>query len=189
MTVELDAVMHGFRRALPSVERHGANVLLTRARLCDFQRSLGPADCPKPHELDEASRDLDSEGWRRLDLLVGVAPLLTKAIQRSHELDPEPGQIWRDAFVGLALDMPLHTIVLLRESHPRREELARNWLLRLGIPIDGETPERSLERLERLDYARLMAAADAARDAADDRLQYLRKLQEKADLYAARDKY
>jgi hypothetical protein len=86
-----------------------------------------------------------------------------------------------EAFVGLARSTPLLTMELLRQGQLRVEEFARHFLARLGAQVAGETAAQSRERLERLDYEGLLAEAERARDSAEGRMDYLRRLQEEQD--------
>lgn len=171
MSVEVDALLHVLRAALVEVGGGEAPPLLVRARLADLHRDLG-VDAPSHDALDDATAFLDDEAWRRLWLLVALGEALGEALRETLRAG-----VWRSAFVELADDLDLLTLELLRDTHARREELCRNWLMRLGVAVTGETPEESVAALERLDYARLVARVDAARARADERLAYLRKLQ------------
>src|SRR5208283_4064709 len=95
----------------------------------------------------------------------------------------------KEAFVGLALATPLLTMTLLRQSPLRVEEFARHFLARLGTAVSGETAAQSRERLERLDYGRLLAEAERAKVSAEERMEYLRQLQEDQARRARRGKW
>ncbi len=191
LQLPLKAVLHVLRNEVARVERWQPDPLLARARLCDAFRDLG-VQIPTPQELDHALAEMDTPAWRRLYLVTFAAEdrAVGEALTVAHRFDANPCDFWKEAFVGFAQSMDLHPIALLRESNHRLEELTRTWLLRIGVGITGETPEQSLARLERIDYARLLAEVGRARTAADERLAYLRKLQEKADrLRAPRGKW
>lgn len=191
LQLPLKAVLHVLRNEVARVERWQPDPLLARARLCDAFRDLG-VQIPTPQELDHALAEMDTPAWRRLYLVTFAAEdrAVGEALTVAHRFDANPRDFWKEAFVGFAQSMDLHPIALLRESNHRLEELTRTWLLRVGVGITGETPEQSLARLERIDYARLLAEVGRARTAADERLAYLRKLQEKADrLRAPRGKW
>jgi hypothetical protein len=95
----------------------------------------------------------------------------------------------RTAFVGLARELPLLTMELLRQSELRIEEFARNFIARLGATVAGETPQQSRDRLHRLDYARLLEEAEQAKVSAEERMEYIRKLQEEQDKKTRRGKW
>jgi hypothetical protein len=63
----------------------------------------------------------------------------------------------------------------------RVEELARAGLGALGIAIAGETAAQSAAALQRLDYERLLAQAEQARQAAESRLAQLKQAQDEDD--------
>jgi hypothetical protein len=89
-------------------------------------------------------------------------------------------------FVGVARTTPLLTLDVLGRSPLRVEELARRLLAGLGLAVRGETARASRERLERLDYGRLLAEAERAREAAADRVEKLEKLQDEQEKNRAR---
>jgi hypothetical protein len=84
-------------------------------------------------------------------------------------------------FTSLAQDTNLLTIEVLAQSEQRVEELARRFLAAIRASINGESAEESKQRLNKLDYSRLLAEADRAREAAKDRAERLRQLQEQQE--------
>jgi hypothetical protein len=151
------------------------------ARLGDTCRDLGlsPVD---PAELRQHAQALDENGWMRLWLLALGARLdvIRPSLRALAEAMGAPGLVL-GGFVGVATGTPLLTMELLLTSRLRLEELARRWLHDLGASIEGETPEESREALDRLDYARLLAELDRAKLSAEERLAYLKKLQDEHD--------
>ncbi len=81
------------------------------------------------------------------------------------------------------------TVALVRQSAIRAEEFARHFSMRLGIAIRGETGEKSLKRLNALDYRRLLSEAEQAKQAAQDQMERLRKKQEQTDRGRRRGKW
>jgi hypothetical protein len=142
-----------------------------------------------PGDFDGLVLGLDAEAWRRLALVVAaldcddVRRVLPGLLAR-----PVEAQV-RRAFVDFARSTELLTLDLLRQSPHRVEEFARGWLDRLGASVEGETEEQSRERLARLDYGRLLAEAERARQEAEGRMEYLKKLQEQAGRRARRGKW
>ena len=61
------------------------------------------------------------------------------------------------------------------------EELARKFLASLGAAVKGEKPALSRQRLERLDYGRLLEETERARQAAEERVARLRQLQDEQE--------
>lgn len=154
---------------------------VVRARLADTLRDhdVEPVD---PAELDAVAAALDEGAWMRLELL-------TRAASRGALGDYLPARVGmlgasltvRLGFLSVAVGAPLLTLELLRQSGLRREELARGWLASLGVPVAGEAPEASRDALARLDYGRLLADVDSARKSAEERMAYLKKLQDEHD--------
>ena len=154
---------------------------LERARLADFCRDAGVP----PVALDTFeswTAELDEEAWRRLALQVeafgddGARSCLPAIHDANQSLAPLIGQL-----VDLATRMPMHTMDLLCQSVIRTEEFARAFAANAGIAIHGETAEESAVVLNRLDYSQLLAEAEAAKLSAEDRMAYLRALQEEEE--------
>ena len=59
--------------------------------------------------------------------------------------------------------------------------LALLFVALLGATVQGETPQDSRRRLERLDYRKLLAQAQEAQKSAEGRVQRLRELQEEQE--------
>ena len=97
-----------------------------------------------------------------------------------------PADLLTLGFVGVARTTPLLTLDLLARGPLRVEELARRLLAGLGLAVRGETARASRERLERLDYGRLLAEAERAREAAAERMEKLHKLQDEQEQNRAR---
>jgi hypothetical protein len=162
---------------------------LIRARLADGLRQAEVSP-PTPQECDPLFQGFDDEGWRRLAVLAGAldqedvrAALPELARQRP------PAELFALGFAGVARGTPLLTLDLLARGPLRVEELARRLLAGLGLAVRGESERVSRERLERLDYGRLLAEAERAREAAADRVEKLRKLQEMQELKRRRGKW
>jgi hypothetical protein len=154
---------------------------LVRARLADRCRDAGLTPL-LPLEFDVVTAGLDEEAWRRLALLVGTLDLdevrqALPALTADHPLR----DLIDNAFTGLANGTPLLTLELLRQSPLRVEELARRFLAALRATVRGESAKVSKQRLERLDYGRLLAEAERAKQAATDRMEQLRRLQEEQE--------
>jgi hypothetical protein len=151
------------------------------ARLGDMCRDFGLAPVD-PAEVRKHASVLDEEGWTRLWLLALGASrdAVEPALRVLAEARGAQGLVL-GGFVGVAAATPLLTLELLLTSSLRLEELSRRWLHELGASVEGETPEASRDALDRLDYARLLAELDRAKLSAEERLAYLKKLQEEHD--------
>jgi hypothetical protein len=163
-----------------SAGRH-AEPELVRARFADRCRDAGLLPLT-PEEFDALADGLDEEAWRRLALLVGALDLeavrgALPALAAGRPL----GGLVDEAFAGLARATPLLTLELLRQSPLRVEELARRFIAALGAAVRGESGQVSRQRLERLDYGRLLAEAERAKEAAAGRMEQLRALQEEQE--------
>jgi hypothetical protein len=191
---------------------------LVRARLADALRDAGAEPAPAAHVAGLFAR-LDEQGGRRLAVLVealrspsmagavgslcllpsgtavGVAGAARAAGAAGAGGAPASGgprgatALVERGLFGLALATPLLTLSLVRQSPLRLEELARRWIAALGARVEGETPEASAEQLARLDYERLLGEAEQARVAAEERANYLRKLQEAREKKRPRGKW
>lgn len=155
---------------------------LVRARLADGWRDAGLPPLP-PEGFAALARGLDEEAWRRLLLLTGALGLedVRGALPVLAAARHLPGSLEDTAFVELARQTPLLTLELLRQGPLRVEELARRFVAGLGAGVRGESAAVSRQRLERLDYGRLLAEAERAKQAAEERVEKLRKLQEERD--------
>jgi hypothetical protein len=154
---------------------------LTRARLADRCRDVNLTPV-LPEEFDRAAAALDAEGWRRLAVLVAaldLEPVRAALVPLANTWPMH--QVVSAAFTGLAQDTPLLTLEVLSQSAQRVEELTRRFLAALRAGIAGETSEISKRRLDLLDYGKLLAEAEKAREAAADRAERLRKLQEEQE--------
>ncbi len=154
---------------------------LVRARLADRCRDAGIKPL-LPDEFNVMAGRLDEEAGRRLALLVSTLDLggVREALAVLAVRWPL-GELVRAAFTGVARETPLLTLPLLRQSPLRVEELARRFLAGLGASVQGESAAVSRQRLERLDYGRLLAEAERAKEAAADRIEHLRRLQEEQE--------
>jgi hypothetical protein len=155
---------------------------VVRARLADTFRDL-EADPIDPAAFDALVQGFDEGAWARLWLVtLGAAQgVLGPALPALVATRGVPDLV-RTGFVELAAGSPLLTIDLLRQSPLRLEELTRRWLLMgLGALVEGEPFNVSLVALQRLDYADLLAQVDRAKLSAEERVAYLKKLQENRD--------
>ena len=77
--------------------------------------------------------------------------------------------------------LPLLTLDVLQQSDIRLEEFARHFCADWDLSIQGEEAAMSAARLKEIDFGRLMKEAKAARASAEERMAYLRELQEKEE--------
>jgi hypothetical protein len=154
---------------------------LVRARLADGCRDAG-LDPPTPEELDARVAGLLHEDWNRLGTLAFALDLPDmRAALAALAVSRPVLELLNAGFVEVVRRTPLLTLELLGRSPLRVEELARRLLADLGAGVGGESPRTSQERLERLDYERLLAEAERAREEAASRLEELHRLQDEQE--------
>jgi hypothetical protein len=184
--LDLAVLQAGLTAALARCAGRTSEPDLVRARLADHCRDAGLQPV-LPQEFDSLTQGFDDEAWSRLEILAAV--LETGAVRTALPALPaaaNPLELVSAAFVGLARDTALLTRELLRQSPLRVEELARRFVAALGAVVQGETEKVSRERLKRLDYGRLLADAERARQAAEGRMEQLRRLQDEQEKGRAR---
>ncbi len=178
--VPVAPVVAAMARAAAQLEAVDVDGALVAARLGDRCRDASVE--PMEYEtFDAASRSLDTQAWRRLAVLTSALdqPELRAGVESA--LQSRGATEIVGAFVATAKAKTKLEMGVLCRSPLRVEELARDLLARVAAPIEGETREQSRAALERLDYERLLALADQARDAAKQRMDYLKKAQEEDD--------
>ena len=147
---------------------------LAAARLMDGLRDAGLPVPPLP-TWAEAARELDRDAWQRVEVLTHLlrerelGPLVARALAR------DPARAWRVVPGFATREARLLTVELLVKSPFRVEELARKWVHALGGTIEGESPDESRRRMERLDFGGVLKSLE---DAGRDREERMRKLQE-----------
>lgn len=155
--------------------------MLLCARLADGYRDAGM----EPMAADDVAtrlHNLDGDGLRRFALAVSAAsedqviaalPKLAGSGGAAEQVDT--------VFFAMPMRAPLLTPELVRESILRAEEYARHFINLLGAEVEGESHAASRDRLARLDYGKLLAAAERAKVSAEERAEYLRKLIEEQE--------
>jgi len=183
VSVPLTPLLATMAETLDEVAGSPPELLLIRAQLADAYRAMEvePMD---PAAFDALAARLDEGAQSRLGLLALVVRRGTlrkelKALLALHGQDAA-AQV-RGGFVNVAYMTPLLALDLMQKSPLRLEELTRRWLSQLGAGVKGETEEISRAALDRLDYGRLLAEAERARQAAEERMEQLKKLQEQRD--------
>jgi hypothetical protein len=173
---KLPVVTQQLRELLPTLESADVERDLISARLADHYRDAG-RDPGSHAEFVQLVRKFDPEAWRRMALVVGsldhadirsVLTLSAQPVLRQIEL----------GFVGVVKKTDALTLAILRQSEVRVEEFARHFAAQLGVNWHGETSEQSADRLQKIDYKRLLAEAEDAKKSAEERMAALRKKQE-----------
>lgn len=187
--LDLPALQARFAAAAARCAGRPADRDLVRARLADGCRDAGLAP-GLPEVFDELVQGLDEEAARRLMLAAGAFDdeEVRKALPRLPTIREEErrpiaahGRRLVAVLRELARETPLLTLQLLRDSPLRAEEFTRQFIARLGASVRGETAEQSRRRLERLDYERLLAEAEQARQSAEGRAKQIRDLQDEQE--------
>ncbi|MDF1667340.1 MAG: hypothetical protein P1V97_36680 [Planctomycetota bacterium] len=176
--IDLDLLTLLFENEILRIRSTEPRPALIRARLADGFRSVGLSPLA-PNLFDSETESFDEEAWRRLALSVsclddediswGIFACSERKSVKSLVLD---------GFIHLARERVALTMDLLYESELRMEEYARHMAGELGLMILGESEDESAKIRYRLDYARLLEEADKARLSAQERIEYLQKLQE-----------
>ncbi len=179
--LELGAVRACFAQGAVRCARKAIEPALVCARLSDHCRDAGLVPL-LPEDFAERTADLDAEAWRRLALAVSALELPQVRAALPALVGEKPlGPFLDRGFFGLARELSLLTLELLQQGPLRIEELARQFIARLGATVEGENEVQSLQRLHRLDYARLLEQAERAKVSAEERVEYIRKLQEEQE--------
>lgn len=166
--ISLDSVLAVMADVLREFESSIADVDVARAKWADLARDLGmnPFD---PLEFDGLTTNFDRAAAARMALIVVM--LERGAISRDvlgRILDQRIRTATKGGIVEPVQASNLVTLELLAQSPLRREELARRVILGFGASIRGEKLADSRAALDRLDYGRLMAEANRARQALRD---------------------
>jgi hypothetical protein len=177
--LDLSVLREALGRRVALVESRPVEPALVHARLADRYRDL-EREPPEPGAFLALVAALDAASWQRLALVVSA--LDEPAVRGPfRDLRSRADDQVRAGFAGFAQGTSLLTLALLRQSPLRLEEFARRWAAALALPIRGEAATVSADRLERLDYGRLLGEADRARQDAEGRLEQLRQKAEAQD--------
>lgn len=179
--IQLDGLITTFGRAAGFWESQPRPEILVRARLADACRDqhIKPASEAR---FQASWTALDAEQRLRFCILTEAfelpeaAAALPKVCGHGGSAEPALALLQRSA-----VQLQYLTGSVLRESDIRLEEFARTFCAAWELGIHGETPPASAARLHAIDFSRLMQEANAARASAEERLAYLRTLQEEQE--------
>ena len=179
--IQLDSLIARFGQAASFWESQPQAEALVRARLGDALRDLELQPIPEAQFQAGWSR-LDEDQRLRICIFVDglAAPELAAAVQKVCTKDKQAEPAW-SLLQRLTLQLQYLTCAVLQESDIRLEEFARHYCAAWELSIEGENPTASAARLHAIDFGRLMQEANAARASADERLAYLRTLQEEQE--------
>ncbi len=168
------------------IEKHAAALLrearipLIRARLSDAIDGAGERR-PPAELFQKLTNEFEADDWSRIVLLADcLFSISDEFCLYSPDEDEEEDSIFRE-LTSLARSFLHLTPDVILESKIRQEEFARALLFHLRAPIFGESPEESLARLDRLDFAKALSLVEEAEKNAQDRLKILKDLQTHAD--------
>jgi hypothetical protein len=181
LDLDLGPVKARFTEMVPRLAGRKVPQDLVRARLADHCRDVG-LEPVLPDDFAGWSSGLDDEGWRRLALAGSALDVAeVKGAFSTLRGERAVGSFLDDAFISPARELTLLTMELLQQSPLRVEEFTRQFLVRLGAGVKGETDAVSVQQLARLDYARLLEQAEKAKVSAEERMEYIRKLQQEQE--------
>ena len=180
VVVDLHSLEQDYQEYIMENGQQEVDIALIHARLADHYRDM-ELDFITPNDFRSLTEQLDEAAQQRLALLVAGLDneVLKQAIPKCVKTDVK--QQVRICFLSFAIETDLLTIELLRQSSLRVEEFARQFLKRLGAGIEDETYAESKQRLKRLDYRSLLNQAKQAQVSAEERMDYLRQLQEEQE--------
>ena len=187
LEVSLASLLEAANESAPIALRE-TRLELIRARLSDLLMHPFMGGRPSEEEFKQYVKDFDEHHLARLCWVIDVltvnpmpfvnANSSTRDTLVRSEQDYHPV---RDGIIGTVRQLRHLTPEVLLQNNIRIEEAIRTLLLRLRTPIEDEDPSESADRLDRLDYAKALSLAEEAAANAEQRLQYLRELQEKAE--------
>ncbi len=180
-SIQLDALIATLGRATGELESAAEDAALVRARLADCCRDANVRPVSEA-EFNNVWNGFDQEHQWRFCVLIAplylpeVGSRLAPLCQAARVASPVLKMLQE-----LTTDHHLLTGSVLQQSDVRLEELARHFCAQWRLPIEGETADASETRRQQIDFRRLMKEAESARASADERLAYLRRLQEEEE--------
>jgi hypothetical protein len=179
-SIELDSLIAAFGQGADFWDSQLEPGVLVRARLADACRDVRIRPISESQFL-ACWNSFDDEHRLRF-CLFSAALEIPEVAQRLPPLClPGDGGGVLGLLQNLTNGLKTLTVAVLRESDIRLEEFARHFCAAWRLSIEGETAAASAARLYAIDFGRLIKEAEAARASADERLAYLRKLQEEQE--------
>ena len=179
-SIELDSLITAFGQAADFWESQIEPGVLVRARLADACRDAKIRPSTASQFL-VCWNSFDSEHRLRFCLFSAALDLPEVAQRLALICHQGDGRGILELLQNLTNGLKMLTVAVLQESDIRLEEFARHFCTAWGLVIENETPAASAARLHAINFGRLIKEAEAARASADDRLAYLRKLQEEQE--------
>ncbi|MCA8989190.1 MAG: hypothetical protein KDA78_16200 [Planctomycetaceae bacterium] len=176
-SVDLDVLIAVFGQASNYWETQPNILPLVRARFADACRDVSVRPVTG-EEFRTAWKQLDPSDQYRIALSVSALEV-DIVLGRVPEFSPEgSAATLLIRLVEFSQRLPLLKLDVLQQSDIRLEEFTRHFCADWELPIQGEESAQSEARLREIDFGRLMREAESARDSAEERMAYLRKLQE-----------
>jgi hypothetical protein len=177
----IDVAANAVVDAARAVVETGVDPALAEARLADAYRDAGVAPLA-PEAFATQTAGLNEGDWLRLQIIVGLFDVeeLRKTlagVSASMSVDQQIA----GGMVAPAKTLKAVSGKILATSMVRAEELARRAAKGLDVGFTGETAAASAERLTKIDYVRLLAKVDAAKESAEEQMADLFKYQEEED--------
>lgn len=180
-SVDLDLLIATFGRACGSWDSISVLGSLVRARLADHCRDAGVRPVSET-AFESCWSSFDDEHQQRFAVLISaceldiVAELIPIHCAGADDALPVVEQIQK-----LTKQLELLPVELLLQSDIRLEEFSRHFCKGWGLDIEDESKTASAKRLNDIDFSRLLQEAEQARTSAQDRLEYLRELQQEEE--------
>lgn len=185
MELEINSFAQFAFRHLDELQGNEIDMHLLRAQFADRCRDCSVMPV-KPDEFGNIVEACEKENQKRIAISVHA---LSDDDTRTAAFLKRTGEQVIQSFVQFSEQTRLLTTEILNDSALRREEFIRHFAAFFAAGISGESAEESKQRLERIDYRKLLAEAEKAKASAEDQLAYLRKLQEEQEeQYAPRGK-
>lgn len=181
ISVDVDELIAIFGPSCGVIEMHPVHPELQRAKVADLCRDVGLRPASE-REFSERWQSYDDEHQRRFALLI-FGFRAKGAAQRMRQMSvarPDQNPVF-NVLHELTVELSLLTVSMLGESDVRLEEFARHFCQGIGVGINGESAEESTRRLQAIDFKRLTQEAETARASAQDRLAYLKKMQDEQE--------
>ena len=175
--INLDLLIANLGQAIDFWQFQPQPQLLTRARYADCCRNCELAPVNET-TFESVWKNFDENSQQRFSLVLSGFELESPQAALRQIGDAQKGL---NRIVELAADHKQLTLDVIEKSDVRLEELARHFCAKWQLPIEDESETASAQRLHEIDFGRLMREADAAKSSAEDRLAYLRKLQEEQE--------
>lgn len=179
--LDLDTLITTFGQAAAACETIPDLEILIRARLSDSCRDNKIRPVSK-EAFQQRWSELTLEQKHRFVIFVSALDIDCVAVRLAvHCGNDSDANAALTLLHLLAQRLDLLSAEVIQQSDIRLEEFARHFCAAWGLEIADEDQGQSQTRLHDIDFARLTEEANVARSSAEERLAYLRKLQEEQE--------